>query len=169
MPDTITIQDLLNNHYRSTPRNKLLADSFKDLGLIEKYGSGIQRIINFFKVEHLPAPAFQNISDGFMVTVFAKDKKEVGEKVGEKVGEEVGENLSDNQERILQLLKSNKNISAQKIADEIGISQRKVAENIAKLKALSLLKPIGPAKSDHWEVKKKHPKNFNFHLQNIQT
>jgi len=33
LPDTISIQDLLNNNYRSTPRNKLLADFFKDFGL----------------------------------------------------------------------------------------------------------------------------------------
>lgn len=69
LPDTISIQDLLSNTYRSTPRNKLLADVFKDLGLIEKYGSGIQRIINYFKEEQLPTPELQNISDGFMVTV----------------------------------------------------------------------------------------------------
>ena len=49
LPDTITVEDLLSNNYRSTPRNKKIADFFKDLGLIEKYGSGIQRIIGYFK------------------------------------------------------------------------------------------------------------------------
>jgi len=47
LPETITITDLHNNTYQSTPRNKLLADVFKNLGHIEKYGSGIQRIINY--------------------------------------------------------------------------------------------------------------------------
>ncbi|PKP45348.1 MAG: AAA family ATPase [Bacteroidetes bacterium HGW-Bacteroidetes-11] len=47
LPASISIEDLISNNYRSTPRNKLLADFFKDLGLIEKYGSGIQRIINY--------------------------------------------------------------------------------------------------------------------------
>ena len=65
-----TGEDLMANTYRSTPRNKLIADFFKDMGLIEKYGSGIGRIINYFKNENLPLPLFQNISDGFMVTVF---------------------------------------------------------------------------------------------------
>lgn len=50
LPDSITIDDLLSNNYKSTPRNKLIADFFKNLGLIEKYGSGIRRIIDSFVV-----------------------------------------------------------------------------------------------------------------------
>jgi ATP-dependent DNA helicase RecG len=38
------------------------------------------------------------------------------------------------------------------MAKEIGISQRKVEENLAKLKILGKLKRIGPAKGGHWEV-----------------
>jgi ATP-dependent DNA helicase RecG len=71
LPDTISVEDLLSNNYRSTPRNKVLADFAKDMGLIEKYGSGIQRILNYFSVAGLPVPEFRNISDGFMVTVFS--------------------------------------------------------------------------------------------------
>jgi len=40
------------------PRNKKIADFFKDLGLIEKYGSGIQRIIGYFKNENRSLPEF---------------------------------------------------------------------------------------------------------------
>ena len=72
LPDNITVEDLLLNNYKSTPRNKLIADFFKSLGLIEKYGSGIRRIFDYFKTENLPAPEFRNISDGFMVTIFGK-------------------------------------------------------------------------------------------------
>ena len=34
----------------------------------------------------------------------------------------------------------------------LRISSRKVAQNIAKLKALTLLKRIGPAKGGYWQV-----------------
>jgi ATP-dependent DNA helicase RecG len=43
------------------------------LGLIEKYGSGIGRIIRYFKEANLPEPQFDNISGGFQVTVFLPD------------------------------------------------------------------------------------------------
>lgn len=34
--------------------------------MIEKYGSGIQRVMKFFAEARLPEPIFENISDGFM-------------------------------------------------------------------------------------------------------
>ncbi|MCK9311810.1 MAG: putative DNA binding domain-containing protein, partial [Bacteroidales bacterium] len=73
LPEDITIDDLLTNQYRSTPRNKLMADVLKDIGIIEKYGSGISRIVNLIKSANLPLPIFKNISEGFMVTIFASD------------------------------------------------------------------------------------------------
>jgi len=73
LSDSITVDDLLSNSYKSTPRNKLIADFCKSLGLIEKYGSGIRRIIDYFRRANLPQPGFRNISDGFMVTAFAAD------------------------------------------------------------------------------------------------
>ena len=42
----------------------------KSFSIIEKYGSGIQRIINYFEEANLPRPVFENISDGFQVVVF---------------------------------------------------------------------------------------------------
>ena len=40
--------------------------------------SGVQRIIEYFKEAQLPVFKFRNISEGFMVKVFA-DKNKVGE------------------------------------------------------------------------------------------
>jgi ATP-dependent DNA helicase RecG len=73
LPENISIKNLINGNYKSTPRNKQLAKVFKDMGLMEKYGSGIGRIVNYFKQEGSPVPEFKNISDGFQVTVFTKD------------------------------------------------------------------------------------------------
>ncbi|MDR2835265.1 MAG: putative DNA binding domain-containing protein, partial [Bacteroidales bacterium] len=73
LPDDITIEDLLSNNYISNPRNKAVADFFKNLGWIEKYGSGIGRIKDYFKEAGLPEPKFGNISDGFKVTIFVPE------------------------------------------------------------------------------------------------
>ncbi|MCB0597136.1 MAG: putative DNA binding domain-containing protein [Lewinellaceae bacterium] len=70
LPENITVEDLLNNNYRSTPRNKLIADFCKSLGLIEKYESGTRRILHALQQAGLPMPTFQNIADGFMVTIY---------------------------------------------------------------------------------------------------
>jgi ATP-dependent DNA helicase RecG len=94
--DGITVDDLLSNNYKSTPRNKRIADFCKNMRLIEKYGSGIGRIVNYFKEEGLPVPEFRNISDGFQVTIYSlsSDNSAVSGKVTEKVTEKVSGKVS---------------------------------------------------------------------------
>lgn len=38
------------------------------------------------------------------------------------------------------------------IANEIGISKRKVLDNINKLKSLGLIRRVGPAKGGYWQL-----------------
>ena len=45
-------------------------------------------------------------------------------------------------------------MSAKELAEHVGISSRKIEQNIAKLKQWGLLKRIGPAKGGHWELAK---------------
>lgn len=70
LPESISTEDLLSNNYKSSPRNKLIADFCKSIGWMEKYGSGIRRILHAMQQQGLPQPVFQNITDGFMVTIF---------------------------------------------------------------------------------------------------
>jgi ATP-dependent DNA helicase RecG len=43
---------------------------FRKAGIIEKYGSGIQRITNAFSSYGLQEPVFEEFQNGFRVTVF---------------------------------------------------------------------------------------------------
>ena len=56
---------------------------------------------------------------------------------------------------IIKNMVENPNISARDLSDIIGISQRKIEENISKLKKKGLLKRIGSPKGGYWEVIKK--------------
>lgn len=153
LPDDITVDDLMNNRYKSTPRNKMVADFCKDLGLIEKYGSGIRRVITLFKEAGLPLPEFEQISGGLNVTVYSKTFERVdSDKVIDRVGDRVGDKLSETQKRILSLMQQNPSVSAQRLSEEIGISKRKIEENIRTLRERNKIERIGNAKSGHWEV-----------------
>jgi len=74
LPEGITIQKLFKGNYVSVIRNKKIADLFKEAGLIEKYGSGIKRILMALKTHGLPEPEFEEISAGFRVTVYKQPK-----------------------------------------------------------------------------------------------
>lgn len=55
----MTIEELYNPNHSSKLRNKLIGQIFYDVGLIERYGSGIQKIIDACKEAGLPAPVFE--------------------------------------------------------------------------------------------------------------
>jgi len=69
-----------------------------------------------------------------------------------RVGEKVGEKLTASQEQILIRLNRNANLSARELSELVGISSRKIEQNIAKLKKLGRLRRIGPPKGGYWEV-----------------
>jgi ATP-dependent DNA helicase RecG len=80
----LTVKKLLKGDYVSNVRNKQVAEIFKEMGLIEKDGSGIKRILTAFKSCGLKPPSFKEYGDGFMVIAFSgkSPMKEVGERVG---------------------------------------------------------------------------------------
>jgi ATP-dependent DNA helicase RecG len=173
LPDTISVEDLLSNSYKSTPRNKKIAEFFKDSGLIEKYGSGIQRIIGYFKGKNHPLPEFKNISDGFQVTVFAsglekntdvpekdtekgteKDTGKGTENVTENVAENVAENVTENREgKILELISKDNNVSTIQIAEKLSVTRMTIHRDIEKLKAKGLIERVGADKGGYWKIK----------------
>ena len=61
LPNNITMEDILNG--RSESRNRVLANIFKELGLVEQWGSGIGRIINTCKEYGLPTPKIEEKND----------------------------------------------------------------------------------------------------------
>ncbi len=69
-----------------------------------------------------------------------------------KVAGKVADKLTDNQKNIIALIKRNSYISARKLAPLVGISHRKIQENIAKLKEYGIIERIGPAKGGYWEI-----------------
>lgn len=77
-----------------------------------------------------------------------------GESVSPGWSEKVGEKLTASQQRIMELLIRHPRMTAPEIADIVGISKRKIEENISKLKKMGRLTRIGPDKGGHREVMK---------------
>ena len=123
----------------SIPRSKEIIRIYRDMDLVEQLGSGIPRILQTYGEECF------YFSENFIRMSFP----------AEKVVEKVVEKISENQMKIVELMNQDSSISALQISKEIGISQRKTQENIAKLKELEVIERIGPAKGGYWKVLKK--------------
>ncbi len=83
----------------------------------------------------------------FMLEMILQAILKVGNEVGNKVG-----NLTENQMMIVQMMKENSKISAKLLSEAVGISVRKIEENVAKLKKLGIIERVGGTRG-HWEVK----------------
>ncbi|PZX10372.1 ATP-dependent DNA helicase RecG [Breznakibacter xylanolyticus] len=65
LPHSITMEDVFNG--RSEARNRVVAHIFKELGLIEQWGSGINRIIRVCEESGLESPKIEEKNDFFDV------------------------------------------------------------------------------------------------------
>jgi ATP-dependent DNA helicase RecG len=139
----------------SVRRNELIADIFARMDKVERIGTGIKRMRDAVKSTGLPYPKIK--SDMFFTITFERPPYSLRgtKKVTEKVTIKVTEKVTENQETILAQMKANPHITSKELSDIIGISDRKIKENIKKLKANKLLKRIGSAKGGHWQVVEK--------------
>ena len=139
----ISLKDLLEDNYTSQTRNKLIANAFKEIGLIERYGSGIKRIRSLCESHGGISVKFEEVFNGFRVTL---------EKIKNSVTDKVTDKVTDNQMIIINMIRQNPRITTIEMASKVGISQRKIKENLAKLKKAGFVKRVGEEKKGHWEV-----------------
>ena len=57
--EDLTVEKIKTGNYKSHLRNKQIASVFKELELIEKYGSGVRRVIETCVAYGLPEPVFE--------------------------------------------------------------------------------------------------------------
>jgi len=72
LPSNITLEDIFNG--RSESRNRVIANIFKELGLIEQWGSGINRIINSCKEYGLARPKIEEQNDFMDIEIIRPQK-----------------------------------------------------------------------------------------------
>ena len=138
---------MLSGNYTSKSRNKLIAKAFKEVGLIERYGSGIYRIQQICKEYGVVNPVFEEIANGFRVILFNEKLNKT-----KKPTEKPTEKLSSNQAKILDLIANNKYITSEELSLLLGIRADSVRENLSKLKNKGILTRIGPDKGGHWQI-----------------
>jgi len=112
---------------------------------LEKYGSGIGRVINYFKESNMPLPTFENHSGGFLVTVFASDNREPTENVTENVTE-------NRTQYILEAIRNNPTVTTVMLSQQLNIARMTLHRDLEKLKKEGIIKRIGPAKGGYWQI-----------------
>lgn len=179
MMDGSIIQELNPMTVPSKRRNPLLADFFNRLGLMERRGSGMKKIINAYKqYEHLTdyrSPEFTSNTSEFHVTLwnlnfeddvigeitptgtpmikdFVKDDGEVVVKEFVKNTPQFAKEFVKASRQIYKLISQNPHISAAQIAESIGLSARQVQKYMKRLQDLKKIAHIGGRKAGEWKI-----------------
>ena len=110
-----------------------IADTFKDMGEIEKHGSGVRRVIDMFLNSGLPKPQWKQNSGGTVVTAWKNN-------INGETTQETIYRLSEIQVAIIDYLKKCPKATRKEQATAIGnISEDGVKYNLAKLHGLGWL------------------------------
>lgn len=170
MIDGRLIQQLNPLMVPSKRRNPLLADFFSRLGLMERRGSGMKKIIDSYKrFERLPdyhAPEFQSNASEFHVTLWnlnygsngVMDEKEflkvdIGtEKEFLKEDNKFRKEFLKAQRIIYKLISSNPGITIAEMASNIGVSDRQVRKYLKRMTDMKFIVREGGRKNGKWRI-----------------
>ncbi len=142
----------------SKQRNPVIADVFYKGCLIEKYGRGIQKIIDECTNAHVPAPEF--FSDHLQFKVIFKFLTSIGNvfNLKNEAQEDSKQNLlSDRQLAILEILRFSESMKIQEIISKLESApiRRTVQRDLAKLKQLGFVDLEVRGKDSVWMYLKK--------------
>jgi ATP-dependent DNA helicase RecG len=143
----LSIEQLVHGNYVSAIRNKQIATIFKEAGIIEKYGSGIKRVLESIKSYGLKDPSFEEKQDGFRVTFFKSTQKNT-QKTTQKITQK-----KSTKDKILDMLIENPRITRNEIAQLLGKSPNTIKDHLAALKSENRVERIGSDRDGYWRVK----------------
>jgi len=136
--DDITVEKLQRGNYSSRIRNRAIANAFKEAGIIEKYGSGIQRIKNECKFHGVIGPTFEEFVHGFRVTLYK-------EKIKKKENEGV--------KQLFKLVQTQPNNRSTYFAQKLNTSVKNIERWLKQLKEENKIEFRGvPKTGGYWSV-----------------
>ena len=118
----------------SRVRNRVIAKVFRELNLIEQWGSGLQRIIHTCTQQGLKKPLFQDFNVEFMVTLYATKTHEVA--------------LDPLQKEFVGYLEKKEKLSTKEAAEFWNIAPRNARIKLKNLLDAGIIKKIGTSAKD---------------------
>jgi len=147
LPLDWTLNDLLTSH-PSKPNNPDVANAFFRAGMIESWGSGIERIIQHCVADGLAEPIF-NIAFGGLQIEFIASQEFLSINMEMTVGKTVGKNMAFT---LLEIIKADPKANTPLMMTDTGLSRRGVEYQLGILKEAGVLTRIGSRKQGSWKI-----------------
>jgi predicted HTH transcriptional regulator len=132
LPFGLTVEDLPRGV--SKLRNRVIGRVFHTLGLIEQWGSGVQRMTGACREAGLALPVFEEIGTRFQVTLFSARVSAPA--------------LDETDQAIVKALAGGKGLLTSEIAGAIHLTSRSTRTRLARLVAGGLVREVGTGPQD---------------------
>ncbi len=128
-------------------KNPIIASFFTNIGNADELGSGTR---NIFKYTKLYSGTIPEILEDDIFKIIVPLNNNYSFDANTKKESETKIHLSVNQEKILQEIKNDSSVTGKILSEKIGISERKIQDNLKFLKEKNLISRIGGNKNGKW-------------------
>ena len=141
----MTVEDLKGEH-KSNPQNPSLARLFYNIGFIERWGTGTNKMIELCEQNELPPPEFQEKANSFVVT-FRKSK------LTEERLEQL--DLNERQKKAVEYLKEHDKITNSDYRDLNEVPRKTAKRDFTELVEKEILEQKGTGRNAHYTFPEK--------------
>lgn len=148
-PNTLTTEGLSEG--RSEIRNRAIARVFKELGYIEQWGSGLQRIRNSCLAQGLKMPRIREQGD-FVDVEFYRPVAESADKVPDSAGYRriLPDNLTIQEEAVIVYLEQHGNITTPQAEALLSLKERRARKILKEMASKDLIEKRGSGRSTYY-------------------
>ena len=135
----------------SKPRNRAIASAFAYMKIIEKWGSGIPRILHECNEYGLPEPEFIDLDGDFRVNMY----RQLPEKDWSHTNDtktDTNDTISENDTKVLNLIKENPSITQAELREKLQVSIVTVKRLMANLQKRGLIERQGSSRKGKWII-----------------
>lgn len=153
--NNVTISKMMEGY--SKPRNPAIARAFAYMKIIEKWGTGIPRLVEACKEYGLPKPELIDFDGDFRVNLYRKrnietETTQATQGTTQATQGTIRAGLSEEDKAVLESLVEDPNITQKEIAAKLGWKIDRVKYYINKMKRKGIIKRVGTSQNGYWEV-----------------
>lgn len=157
LPHSITIEDVFKG--RSEARNRVVANVFKELNLIEQWGSGINRIISDCVEHGLQTPKIAEKNDFFDVEIFrtltVMEQSPADNRQIPADSRQIPAVCNEQEKAVFEYLFENKSIRSKNVEELLNIKDSRARELIKQMVDKGYIEKHGQARSTVYTIAKK--------------
>ena len=160
--NTVSIKKMIEGYSRL--RNPAIANAFAYMKIIEKWGTGIPRILRECKEYGLKKPELIDFDGDFRVNMYRREEKskttqtttqttpQTTTQTTTQITTQTTIKLTKNDHEILQVIQNNPALSQKEIAMELGWTVDRVKYYLNKMKKQEAIRRIGSSHNGYWEL-----------------